>query len=306
MTVVARGLPSMTFTATECPDSDRHDQHAFRAALGQGAGQGAHQLGVLVAGRRRRTRGARASRRRPGAARCRARRSTSACTARARPVSDSPNSGAPQPSTATWAAFSPASSSVTERTRLHRVVGVQVGVDVPAVGHGGGQHRGVLARAVHPLAGDPWPLPDQPVRVASSSGQSAGQPSAPKPSPESASSSPTSRTWKSSPVWLPAAIARRGPLRSAPRDQAGERLERLGRRAGQHRRARPGRADDGPADGRGRRRCRSARSRRTRSAPPRRGAASSGTGDLSSGSVVGAAADAGGPRGCGRVWTATR
>ena len=70
--------------------------------------------------------------------------------ARARPVSDVESSGAPQPSTAMT--VDRLAGHLGERRRdglLHRVVGVEIGVGRPAVDDAGGEHRGVLAGAVH-------------------------------------------------------------------------------------------------------------------------------------------------------------
>ena len=70
--------------------------------------------------------------------------------ARASPTSDADRSGAPQPSTATATAGSPViSSKVLRIADLERVVRAAVVGDVPAVADAGGEHRGVLARAVH-------------------------------------------------------------------------------------------------------------------------------------------------------------
>ena len=70
--------------------------------------------------------------------------------ARASPVSDVESNGAPQPSTATTVTGSPViSANVGRDGLLQRMVGVEVGVGRPAVEDAGGEHGGVLARAVH-------------------------------------------------------------------------------------------------------------------------------------------------------------
>ena len=158
--------------------------------------------------------------------------------ARASPVSDAESSGAPQPSTAVTATGSPVSSAKVGRDRLlQRVVGVEVGVGRPAVDDTGGEHRGVLARAVHQhrrrssrRRGSPAPGPR---RRAGSPAASAGRP---RTGPPPARIRRTPSTWNGSPECeAQASASRLGRQVEAGPDHA-ERLERLVARARQDRR----------------------------------------------------------------------
>ena len=207
----------MTLTAAACPVASATTSTPSAPPLASAPGSARISVGVHVTGPAD-VLGMFAHRVGDGAAPLPGSARTSPCTARASPVSDSPNSGAPQPSTATWARLLPRQLlDDGADPALHGVVGVEVGVDGPAGGHGRGEHRGVLARAVHPLARGRPAAPDQPVpgglvlRPVRAGSRARRSRARPRPS-----ISATSRTWKSSPVWLPAAIARRGPCRAAP------------------------------------------------------------------------------------------
>ena len=97
--------------------------------------------------------------------------SASRRNARARPTSEVESSGAPQPSTAVH--LDRLAGHLRERVGngpLQRVLGVEVGSGVPAVEHAGGEHRRVLAGAVHEDGGLLPPARISSLRASSSRG----------------------------------------------------------------------------------------------------------------------------------------